>query len=186
MTNKTIGILAGIGIVILAGILFLGSVSGLSNREFALRTTIEAKQTDNKNEMDNMWKTISQVAQVTEAQKDALIEVFKGYAQARTGTNHGGSLANWIHEAVPNVDTSTFNNLQNIITGKRDNWTMRQKELLDLQREQNALFRPFPSLDGIILNILGRKPIKVTIVTSTRTEKAFETGKDDNVELFKR
>jgi hypothetical protein len=94
----------------------------------------------------------------------------------------GGSLANWIHESVPNVDTSTFNNLQNIISAKRDGFTMRQKELLDMSREHTTLLREFPS--NIILSILGRKEIPVTIVTSSRTESAFSTGQDNDTQVF--
>src|SRR5579864_7402620 len=141
-TLIVIGIL--FGVVALAALLIGGSFVSTLNREGSLKVTIENKQTDNKNEMDNMWKTISQVAQVTDAQKNALMDIFNGYASARTGQNKGGSLANWIKEAVPNVDTSTFNNLQNIITSKRDGFVQRQKELLDLNREHNTMFAVFP------------------------------------------
>lgn len=179
--NKTIAITLGILGAGLAVILIVaGVVISASNSEVDLRTAIEAKQRDNKNEMDGMWKTISQVAQVTDAQKKALLEIFVGHAQARnTG---GGAVMNWIKESVPNVDTSTFNNLQNVITAKRDGFVFRQKELLDLSREHNRILQRFPS--GVILSFLGRKPVPVTIVTSSRTEEAFEAGKDDDVSVF--
>lgn len=176
-----------IGLVVFAvaalfGVVVIATVVSTLNRETLLATSIQAKQRDNANEMDGMWKTIDQVAQTTQAQKDALLEIFTGYAKARTTT--GGSLANWIKESVPNVDTSTFNNLQNIIAGKRDGFVMRQKELLDLSREHNRLLQTIPS--GWICSIFGRKPIEVVIVTSSRTEGAFKTGKDDDVTLFKK
>lgn len=181
--NKTLILLSSIGgIFLVGGLLIVGAVISTLNKEADIRVTINAKQEDNKNEMDGMWKTIAQTAQVTDAQKKALIEIFNGYAAARTGANKGGSLANWIHEAVPNVDTSTFNNLQNIITAKRDGFVMRQKELLDLSREHNRLLQRFPS--GMICSVFGREALKITIVTSTRTEESFETGKDDNVSVF--
>lgn len=183
--KKTLIVVGVIGaVLVVGGLLIGGSIVSTLNREGTLKVALEAKQDDNKNEMDGMWKTISQTAQVTEEQKNALIEIFNGYAGARTGANKGGSLANWIHEAVPNVDTSTFNNLQNIIVGKRDGFVQRQKELLDLNREHNAMFRVFP--DNIILSVFGRKETQVVIVTSDRTENAFHTGKDNDVELFKK
>ena len=182
MTNKAIVILGIASASILVGIMLIASVISTSNREVELRTLIETKQTDNKNQMDLMWKSISQVAQVTDAQKKALIEIFTGYAQARSGNNKGGSLANWIHEAVPNVDTSTFNNLQNIITAKRDGFARNQTELLDMNREHKQLLRKFPS--GVVLSLLGRKEISIVIVTSDRTENAFESGKDNDVNVF--
>ncbi len=182
--KKLVLILSIVAVVVIGGLCLAGSIISTLNTEADLRTSLQAKQKDNKNEMDGMWKTISQVAQVTDAQKNALIEIFNGYAGARTGANKGGSLANWIHESVPNVDTSTFNNLQNIITAKRDGFVMRQKELLDISREHNRLLARFPS--GIICSIFGRNALEIVIVTSTRTEESFKTGQDNDVDVFKK
>jgi hypothetical protein len=88
----------------------------------------------------------------------------------------------WIKESIPNVDVKTFDNLQNIIVSSRDSWTMRQKELVDLSREHEKLLNMFPS--GVILKMLGHKSIEIVIVTSTATEEAFKSGKDDNTKLF--
>ena len=192
MNTNSFGLSTGrlIGLVVLCAALIFGVVScgyvvSVNNREVRLRQTIVAKQRDNTSEFDNMWKKIAQVANVTEMQKDSLKEIFVGYAQARSGgAEAGGSLATWIHESVPNVDTKTFENLQNIIVGSRDAWTQRQKELLDMSREHNILLNEFPS--GIVLSIFGREAIEIKIVTSSRTENSFETGKDDDVQLYKK
>jgi len=174
-------LVCGVVFVFVMGAIFVGTM----NTEARCRTAIEAKQKDNTSEFDNMWKKISQVAQVTEGQKNALLEIFRTHAKARAGENgQGGTMMNWIKESVPNVDTSTFNNLQNIITASRDSWTNRQKELVDLERERTQMFRVFP--DSIVLSILGRREddVKIQIVTSSRTERSFETGKDDDVSVF--
>jgi G3E family GTPase len=180
MNNKLI-IGLGLGVItLIIGAVLIGSVISTSNQEVELRTLIEAKQRDNKNQFDNTWKTISQAAQVTDAQKKALMEIIVGNSQSRN--QKGGSLATFVREAVPNVDTSVFNNLMNIVTSKRAEFTTRQKELLDLGREHTTLLRRFPS--GFILGFLGRKEISLTVVTSEKTEKAFDSGKDDDVKLF--
>ncbi len=170
-----------VGVVVITIVIIIGMYVTYSNAEVRLRNTITAKQTDNKSEMDAMWKTISQTAQVTEEQKNALMEIFNGYAQARTGEG-GGSLMKWVQESVPNVDQSTYRNLQNIITAQRDGFKFRQKELLDLKREHDNLIDTLPSK----LFVGGRGKINVVIVTSTRTEGAFQSGKDDDVNLFNR
>ncbi len=162
-------------------LVFAGSIVEVLNSENHLANVINAKQKDNKSEMDAMWKTIEQTAQVSKAHKDSLIEIFNGYASARTGNGKGGSLANWIKEAVPNVDLSTFNNLQNIISAKRDGFAQRQKELLGLSSAHNDIIGGVWS--GFVCKVFGRHAINVTIVTSTRTENAFETGKDDSTVL---
>lgn len=170
------------GFVLVIGLLimFFSMSLGYKNNEVALRTAIVAKQKDNMAELDNMTKKITQVASVSQEQMAYLKDIIVGNAQARAGNGQGGTLASWIKEAVPNVDTTTFNNLQNIIVASRDGWTMRQKELLDLSREHNKLLQS--PISGWFLS--GGLPIEVTIVTSTRTEKAFQTGKDDDVEIF--
>jgi hypothetical protein len=176
--------LAIVVVVVVIGIGLGVFVVSTLNGEVRLRNAIVAKQKDNTSEFDNMWKKISQVAQVTDAQKDALLEIFQGYAKARSAGKEGGSLANWIHEAVPNVDTSTFNNLQNLISSSRDGWTMRQKELIDLNREHDNMIDVFPS--SLVCSMFGREKIEIIIVTSGRTERTFETGKDDDVDVFKK
>lgn len=183
--NKTMITVAAIaGTILLACTVLVGAVISASNAEVDLRTAIKAKQEDNKNEMDGMWKTISQAAQVTEAQKKALLEIFNGHAHERTGNGDGGAIIKWVQESIPTVDPAVWINLQNVITAKRDGFVFRQKELLDLSRAHNRILQRFPS--GIILSILGRQQIPVTIITSTRTEKAFGSGKDDEVSVFQK
>ena len=176
-------VLIGAGVVLLVVALLIGGMwVSYNNQEIRLRNTINAKSVDNRQEMDNMWKKISQAAQVTDAQKNALKEIFVAHAEARGGVSKGGAnpLMTWLQESVPHVDTTTFNNLQNIITASRDSWTMRQKELLDLSREHNNALTLWPSS----LFVGGRGKIDVTIITSSRTEETFKTGKDDDVNVF--
>ncbi|MEN6550048.1 MAG: hypothetical protein ABFE07_28735 [Armatimonadia bacterium] len=179
MKKSTIITLAVVGVLAVAAVVIGSMWVSAHNREVALRNAITAKQKDNTSEFDNMFKKISQSAQVTEGQKNALKEIFVSYAQARGGVQ-GNAVMKWLQESVPNVDTSTFKNLQNIITASRDAWTMRQKELLDLKREHDNIRTQFPTN----LFVGGRPAIEVTIVTSSRTDESFKTGKDDNTKVF--
>jgi hypothetical protein len=181
--NKTLLLIGGgIAACVLMVCLVLGIyMIGTYNEAAKLKNTYEAKVKDNSSEFDNMWKKIQQVSQVTDAQKNALREIFEGYAQARTGNGSGGNLVKWIHESVPNVDTSTFNNLQNLIVSSRDAWTMRQKELVDISRQYNQNLAVFPS--KLVLGMFGFEKIDPKVITSSKTEKTFETGKDDDVAL---
>jgi type IV secretory pathway VirB6-like protein len=182
MSKGWIVAICGFSVIFLFGLIVLFYCVGVLNTEGALRIQIEAKQVDNTNEYDNMWKKISQVAQVTDAQKNALKEIFVSYAEARTGNGDNGSIMKWIQESVPNVDTKTFEVLQNTIINARDNWVVRQKELIEYDRVHDTPFTQFPQ--SIILNLFGRKRTEITVVTSTRTERAFETGKDDDVDVM--
>lgn len=172
----------GVGVVLLVTVLVVAMMwVGAHNKEVGLRNAIVAKQKDNTSEFDNMFKKIAQSAQVTDAQKNALKEIFVAHAQARGGVGSGG-IMKWLQESVPNVDMKTYENLQNIITASRNSWTMRQKELLDLSREHNDTLTKFPSS----LFVGGRSKIEIQIVTSSRTEKAFESGKDEDIDVFQK
>jgi len=183
MNKTSVIILSVVGLFVLMFFIFVTMIVSIANKEVSIRTAIEQKQRDNKSEFDNLFKKISQTAQVSEKAMSVLKDILIGHAQARN-TKGDNSVFNWIQESVPNVDMTVFNNLQNIITSSRDSFTMRQKELLDFKREHDILLKSFPS--GMILSFLGRKPIDVQIITSTRSEKAFEMGKDDDIEVFKK
>ena len=183
MSKTLLAVLGFVGLGILFVVVLLGMGVSFHNKEVKLRNLIVNKQTDNKNEMDAMWKNISQVAQVAEKDRSSLMELFNGYAQGRSGTGDSQAIFKWIKEAVPSVDNKTFLNLQNIIISQRDGFKFRQKEILDFKREHDNLIDTFPNV--IFATILGRHKIDVVIVTSTRTENAFKTGKDDDTELFK-
>jgi len=182
MSKSVIGILGFLGVGVLALVIAITMAISFHNKEVGLRNTIVNKQTDNKNEMDAMWKSISQVAQVTEKDRASLMEIFNSYATARTGEGGGKSIVNWVKEAVPTVDNKTMLNLQNVIVAQRDGFKFRQKEILDLKREHDNTIDKFPGM--VFATILGRKKIDVVIVTSTRTEDAFKSGKDDDTKLF--
>lgn len=160
-------------LVLIVGLMFVS----YSNQERRLRNQITAKQRDNQSELDNVQKKISQSVEVTDIQMAALKDIIIGNAQARKGGS--GSLATFVTEAVPNLDTTTFNNLQNIIVGSRDAFTMRQKELLDLKREHDNLMDTFPSS----VFVGGRGKIDVVVVTSTRAAESFATGEDNDIKL---
>jgi len=174
-------------LIVLAVVLTVGAaglaVYGIStyNTASRLHNLYDSKLVDNTSEFDNMWKKISQTAQIPEAKKNALKDIFEGYAAARSGNADGGQLMKWVQESVPNVDLSEYKDLMNIIVGSRDSWTNRQKELVDIARQYNEMLSVFPS--NVFLGLFGMEKINAKVVTSSRTDKAFESGKDDDVDL---
>lgn len=175
--------LGSLAVAALIGIVVLVSGVGIYNTQASLQNTYEMKVKDNQSEFDNMWKKIQQVVQIPEAKKEAFRDVFVSYAEARTSEGQG-KLMSWIQESVPNLDLSTYDNAMNIIVASRDGWTMRQKELVDMARVYNQNLVVFPK--NVFLSMTGFKKIDPKIVTSTRTDEAFATGKDDDVNLFPR
>lgn len=162
-----------------------GSIIGTLNKEADISVTIDAKHEANLSEYSNMKSKIKEVAQVSDKEAETMLEIIVGNSEAR-GPNGsvGGGMINIaaVHEAVPTVSLETLKNLQNIIVGSRDSWNMRQKELADLSRQQNAMFKRFPS--GVILRMFGREPIDIKIVATAQSKQDFETETETETDLF--
>lgn len=177
----TLGIVAAvlIGGLVLGGI---GLIYGVStyNSQASLKNTYEMKVKDNSSEFDNMWKKISQVTQIADAKKEAFREIFNGYANARTPQDAGRAMF-WVKENAPNLDLSVYDKAQNIIVGSRDSWTFRQKELVGIAEAYNKNLVTFPK--NFFLGMFGFQKIDPKVITSSRTEEVFRTGKDDDVNL---
>lgn len=175
---------AVVGIVLIVCIIFASLYFSYNNAETRIRNQINATQVNNKNVYDNAIKTIRQNAEVTTEQAKAVEKILTGYATARGGSS--GKVASMLTEAIPDLSTTsqTFINLQNILTAARGKFEHNQKQLLDLKREHDNCLTVFPS--SFFTGLAGKQPIEVTIVTSSRTEAAFETGIDDDVNVFKK
>jgi hypothetical protein len=176
-----ISLIVGAALLIFAVIIIIYTISTI-NTETKLRNQVEAKQIDNKNELDNMKKKINQICQLPDAQTQMLMDIIVGNAKERASEQGKGSLFAMVQESVPNVDTSIINRLMNEIVASRNAWTMRQKELIDINREHTDCVTVFPS--SMICSIFGKgSKINIKIVTSTNTEEAFRTGVDDETDL---
>lgn len=179
MKAKYVGI-AILSFLIISIFSVVGTGIGLYNQELELRKEINAKQVENTSNFDNMWKKIKQSANVADKYKDGLKEILEVYTEGRSEGSEN-LLMKWGAEAVPNFDSSIYKQLNNIIVASRDDFTMNQKELIDLKREHDTLINRFPN--NIYYRVLGVNEIEIKVVTSTKTDKTFETGKDDEVEL---
>jgi hypothetical protein len=179
--NKTLATLLVIGGAgLLLGVILLAWGISSYNSQASLKNLYEMKIKDNSSEFDNMWKKISQVCQLADSKKEAFREIFVSNSEARTPEG-AGKMMLWVKEAAPNLDLKVYDNAQNVIVASRDAWTMRQKESIDIAREYNQNMVTFPK--NVFLGMFGFQKIDPKVITSGRTEKAFETGKDDDVSL---
>jgi hypothetical protein len=150
-----------------------------SNKEIDVRKLGEAAQSACRVEHDTMWKTLDQKTQVTE--KHA--EIFSEWLETMQEGRKGGTLLKFVTERYPNeAGTALFKDLSAATESMRAKYANAQKELIAIKKEHDALIEKFP---GSIF-CSGRPKLEIKIVTSTRTEKVYKTGKDDDVELFKK
>lgn len=167
-------------VVVLGGVCIFSKGVSVYNTHIDLKNQIEAKQKANETIFDNTWKKINQTVQVSDKYKDGLKEVLLAYT---SGRSKGDSqlLMDWTKEAVPTFDSSIYKQINNVITSSRDDFTKNQEILIDLSRQHQQFIQKFPN--NVFCAILGIKEIEIKVVTSSKTEEAFNTGKEDNIKL---
>ena len=177
MKNKGL-LVAGLAVVSFMAIVFLMYAS-YSNAEVRLRNQIAAQQRKNEAVFDNTWKIIQQQAGVADHHKDSFREIYSSLMDSRYSQS-GGEAMRWIQEHNPQFDSSLFSKLMTSIEAQRTIFTREQNALLDLKREHDNLLQTIPSS----LFVGSRSSIDVVIVTSAKTSQSFDSGQDNDVDLF--
>lgn len=166
-----------VGLVVIGLLMYMN----YSNQEVRLRNAVKAQQEANTTSFDTCWKIIQGQAQVADKYKDSFKEIYTGLMEGRH-YEKGGALMKFITEANPTFDIRLFEKLSNSIEGQRTAFMRDQQKLIDLKREHDNLLVTMPSS----FFVGSRSPVEIKIVTSTKTEKTFETRKEDEVDVFKK
>lgn len=178
-TGKIIGFGVS-GIFVLSIVFWAIGVSNTYNKKFQ---TGKAFQQNCEVVFDNTWKKIQQQAGVTSEYKDGFRDVFTEIMDARyanDGQAGQQTLMKWIQESTPNFDAGLYKTLMNTIEGSRNEFTMEQKKLIDVDRELKTMKVVFPR--SLILK--NKQDLEIKLVTSGKTKEAFSTGEENDVELF--
>lgn len=174
---------------LLGGFVLLGYNSFL-NQSLNFEVGIQTQFKNNQNVYDNGYKRVQEMAQVPKLQQQALQQLFVATISARQ-YDKGGELMKFIQEQNPNLDQRTFIKIQQAIEEYRQSFQNSQTELLSkkqaylsfLTATTNGRFNnqiasllgsPFPRID---LN-------KIDIVTSDKTQRTFDTLKDEPLNLL--
>jgi hypothetical protein len=161
--------------------LFIGAATLWSHRNTAveLEERIAMQYKANQNSYDNMWKKFVELTQVTELQAQQMKDVYTDLIAGRYQDSN--LLFKMVQENNPTLDTGTYTQLQRQIEAGRNTFKNDQDKLLDIIREYNAKVRRW----FIMSAITGRTRIDENnyIITSERTEDAFNSKKDDVINL---
>ena len=193
-------LLIGGAAVFIVGLCTFGSYVSFHNTAVSLEKTTTTQFMDNKNTYDAMWKTVKEQAQIPDKYKND----FKEVLAADVGPKYKGKdpMMMWSNDRNINLDPGMYQRLMTTIAAGRADFKRGQKELLDKQRSygyhldsfSGSIWKGFTSfpnelegerapnkdMDGDgILTALDYK-----IVTSKRTEAAFETGEDAPIDVF--
>ena len=185
MKNITAFIIAGL---LFLGLVLFGSYVNITNNEVTMRKRVEAQQDVCKANFDKMFKVIAQSAQVPEQlmekSKEAFKEIYTPLMEGRYSNDRGGALMSWVTESNPQFDLNAiaplYERLQIAIEANREQYFLEQKKLIDMNREHSTYISKF--WQKMFLGDI--KPVDIKIITSTYTETAYKTGKEDNIDVF--
>jgi hypothetical protein len=187
--NKMKTIIAAVaGLALIIGLVVFGANISITNKEVTLRKKVLAQQDVSKANFDKMFKVIAQTAeipeQLMEKSKEAFKEIYTPLMEGRYGNARGGALMSWVTESNPQFDLNAiaplYEKLQIAIEANREQFFLEQKKLIDIQREHSTYIEMYWTK-----TFLGQlEPVEIQIITSTYTEKAYETGKEDDISIF--
>ena len=180
--QKIVG-LTVVGIVLVLGFSIFGMYVSYNNQAVALVKKGDAQKGNVEAVYDNMWKILSQKAQVTDQYKDTFKEIYPKLIEGRYSKGDG-TLMKWIQESNPNFDISLYKDLMKSIEIERDNFTAQQKIMLDIKREHETLCNSIPA--KWFISDANAKPIEYIVISSTKSKEVVKTGVDDDVDLFKK
>lgn len=169
-------------IMVALGVLVIGcQYVSYNNKEVELRQLAEAQRGKVEGVHDAMWKIISQKAQVSNEYKNGFDSIYTHIISGRYTQQKDGSLMKWIKESNPNFDISLYKDLMESIEVERTKFMKAQERMIDIKRQHDVLCTTFPSK----WFISNTSPIQYTIVSSSHSKEAMESGVDDDTSLFK-
>lgn len=176
------GTILGIIIVVILGMMIGGSYISYHNTWTDQNNLYEAQLEKDKVIYDEVWKVIKQQAKVSDQYADKFKENYVAIMEGRYGDEgrEGGGFLNVIQESNPQFDASMYKKLMSTIEAQRAKFTRNQEKLISIHQELKNLKQKFPSS-----MFLGSKELPdLLTVTSSKTKKTFETGEENDVELF--
>lgn len=181
--TKQLGIIIGVALVIgFLGLMVYMAKFNIKKEAGQLKNAYNSQLKVNENRFNSMWKIIKTEAKIPEKYKDAIKEVLVANNTSKYGANgyQQGGLMNVLQEANPNFNDAMYQRLMNIIESEMKAFERDQNTLIGIAQQYNDLLLTWSAqtfLDDLT-------PMEAKIVTSTKTKKAFETGVDDDTDIF--
>lgn len=183
--NRIVVALLGIGLVVgVVGVTIVGVGIGVYNDCISAEAGIKAQYAQNKNNYDNYFKKLREVASVPELYVNDLKAVYTSALQGRYGAKGSQAVFQFIKEHNPNFDASLYRSIQQVVEAGRNDFEANQKTLIDKKRVYELGLRTFPR--SLFVTLLGFPKIDLAlfdIITSDETEKVFGTKKSEPIKL---
>lgn len=179
-----------IGSVFLALFVLFGSFVGYGfsvyNQANSFERALIAERDNNRNILSNYGKKIAESAQIPEMQRDDFIKVVTAQMQGRYGPDGSKASFQWIKENNISLDTSVYTKLQQLVESGRNEFRNGQTKMISVKQGYTTVLGSAPR--GIFMTMMGYPKINLSdydIVSDDRTEKAFQTHKEEAIVIRK-
>lgn len=162
-----------------AGVWFTMSVT-YSNKQIEIFNVIESQHDVCKMTYESMIKIIKSKAKVTDKGYGDFKEIMGYVFEQRYQNDNGGQLMRFITESNPNFDMSLYKDLMTTIEHKRSVFLDEQKVLIDMNNTYKNLLQKIPSKWFVDQS----KTVDITLVSSIKTEAVYETGMENDIDIF--
>lgn len=180
-------VLAFFMVVLVGGVIFgVTTYFNFANKGIAIENTLDAKYEDNKNVMAGFSTKVKEIAQVANMSATAQGKLIELANKSRYGADGSKATMQFFQEQNPNIDSTLFRNLQQVIESERTRFSNAQTEMLDIKRTYKTMLdQPY---SGFWLRLAGLPKTnldKYTIVINDYTNAAFETKRAEAIDLSK-
>lgn len=174
------GAMVAIGVVAAIVIGFFLAYVSAYNTANRLEQTIKAEAKNNENILATYGQKVQEAAQVPGMMRDDIVAIAKAAIGGRYGENGSQAAVQMIREQNPQVDSSLYKNLQQIIEAGRDEFKTHQTRLIDAKRVYETELGSF--FTGSMMHFAGYPKINLDdykVVSTGRAQDAFRTGRED-------
>jgi len=185
LSARQIILLTVVGLLCVVLFICLMMRMSVNNHASKIRHYATAQEQANMVVKDKVWRVLKQNTGITEASIDKFDQFYSkimdtnGYRGADIKTTPMYAL---IQSVIPNFPIDMYKNLMQDVMALQSEFAMVQTKLIDIKREYTDILTTEPA--SWFLSKENRDTLKITIVMSTATAKAFATGRDDDVDLF--
>ena len=169
----------GAGLVLVIGLLMNMSYG---NRHASLKAQYSAAIDGMKIDHDTMWKIIQENFEVAETERTTFAEAYEKMIKAGAGQPDQKSVSGMllaIGLRPPQADSALYRKVQDAISAERTKFANSQKSARLIKQEHDTLRTTAPGSWFVGDEVAFEE----VVITSTRTEEVFKTGKDDTSPL---
>jgi hypothetical protein len=190
--SKLVGLVIGI-VFFLFGAFYGFGYIGYRNTANQYENSIVAQYDQNKNDYDNGWKKVVEVAQVPTMQMQQTKELYDSVMTGRYGSEGSKAFVQFIHEQNPTLGPQVYLEIQQTVQTFHDRFEASQTSLISKKQEYNNFITA--TTDSIFYNWIGNFPHlhvgvpngsqdDYAIVTSDKTETDFKNHKAEPLNLL--